>query len=156
MSDIKSLLQRYEEVNAELNKQIAESGTEFVKSLFTEVFKENEGLKVVGIVGYTPSFNDGEACTHSQYTFVGEKGEWGSYDFEDEIGNFEEDFELQDEDGVTTCINDSCKTLSEALDKITSYDEIFTRIYDTNFRIVVSLDDEGNVVVSEGEYDCGY
>lgn len=42
MTDIKALLKQYEEVNAELNKQIKESGTEFIQQLFQDVFDRNQ------------------------------------------------------------------------------------------------------------------
>lgn len=154
MNDIKTLLQQYEEINAELNKRIAENGKVFLEQVFQEIFDRHEGLNVVCIVGYTPSFNDGDPCTHNQYTFVGNTSTWGSIDFVDEIGNFEDDFEYDEEEG--THLNSNCKTLSDVESQVAAYDEIFERVYDTNYRIVVTKDETGKVSVNCDEYYCGY
>ena len=159
MSDIKSLLKQYEQVNAELNKQIRENGNAFIEALFQEVFDQHEGLNVVGIVGWTMGFNDGEACYHQQYTYTGEMqhSSWNnrSYpDFQDESGDFEEDFEYDEEENTT--LNSACLTLAEAKAQITAYDEIIERVYDTNFKIVVTRGEDGKVQVNKDWYDCGY
>ena len=154
MTDIKALLKQYEEVNAELNKQIKESGTEFIQQLFQDVFDRNQGLKVVGVVGWTMGFNDGEACYHQQYTYTGVPG-WKDYpDFYGESGNFEEEFEF--DEGENKHLNSECKTLEQAKSQVEAYDEIIERVFDTNFRIVATLQDDGKVNVSVDEYDCGY
>ncbi len=160
MSDIKSLLKQYEEVNAELSKQISENGNNFIQALFQEVFDNNEGLNVVGIVGWTMGFNDGEACYHQQYTYTGEMREgWmkdGTFfaDFVDESGDFSDEFEF-DED-TNTHLNSDCKTLAQAKSQIEKYDEIIERVYNTNFRIVVTRGEDGKVIVDQDHYDCGY
>ena len=159
MSDIKSLLKQYEEVNAELNKQISENGKAFIEALFQEVFDQHEGLNVVGVVGWTMGFNDGEACYHQQYTYTGEMqhSSWSNRtypDFQDESGWFEEDFEYDEEENTT--LNSGCLTLAEAKAQITAYDEIIERVFDTNFKIVVTRGEDGKVKVNKDYYDCGY
>ena len=159
MSDIKSLLKQYEEVNAELNKQISENGKAFIEALFQEVFDQHEGLNVVGVVGWTMGFNDGEACYHQQYTYTGEMqhSSWSDRiypDFQDESGEFEEDFEYDEEENTT--LNSGCLTLAEAKAQITAYDEIIERVFDTNFKIVVTRGEDGKVKVNKDYYDCGY
>lgn len=160
MSDIKSLLKQYEEVNAELNKQISENGSNFIQALFQEVFDKHEGLNVVGIVGWTMGFNDGEACYHQQYTYTGEMHEgWrkdGTFfaDSVEESGDFSEEFEF-DED-TNTHLNSQCTTLAQAKAEIEKYDEIIERVYDTNFRIVVTRNEDNTVNVDQDYYDCGY
>jgi len=152
--DIKELLAEYERINAELNHQIKENGEEVVKEVFKSIFDEHEGLNVVGIVGWTPEFNDGEPCEHTQSTFVGRT--WGSanyIDFEDEPGNFEEDFELQ-ENG--THLNSNCTTLDKAFEQIKAYEELIQRVYYTDFRLVIKREEGGGVVIHSEEYDCGY
>lgn len=159
MSDIKSLLKQYEEVNAELNKQISENGTKFIESLFQEVFDKHAGLNVVGIVGWTMGFNDGEACYHQQYTFTGDMqhSSWRQCnypDFEDEVGEFAEEFEYDSEEN--THLNINCTTLSQAKVDIEKYDEIIERIFHTNFRIVVTRNEDNTVNVFVDDYYCGY
>lgn len=151
---IKQLMEEYEKVSAALNEKIQQEGEKFMEELFQEVFSQHEGLNVIGIVGYTPSFNDGEPCTHSHYTYTGAKLTYGDYiDFADEVGNFEEDFEYNEEDNDH--INSKCLTLGEAKDQIEAYDEIIERVYDTNFRIVVKRTTDG-VEIEHEEYDPGY
>lgn len=152
-NDIKSLLKQYEQVNKELNKQIKENGNEFVEALFQEIFDQHEGLNFVMIRGYTPGFNDGEPCTHSQNTFVG-ANDYGSYlDFED--------YELYEEFGVEegeteNHVNKDCKTLKEAKAQIEAYDEIIERVFITNFDLKITKSEDGKVKVVEDEYWCGY
>lgn len=153
MSNIKVLMKQYEEVNAELNRQIAANGKEFIAEVFSEIFSKHEGLKLVVIQGWTPGFNDGEPCTHFQETFVG-RDSWGEYlDFED-YEEAAESFEYDEETGEH--INSGCSTLQTAYDEIEVYSELIERVFYTNFIVTISLDEEGEVVVNEDEYCCGY
>ena len=164
MTDIKSLLKQYEEVNAELNKQIAENGKQFLESVFQEIFDQNEGLRLIYIIGWTPGFNDGEPCTHSQESFVGSSHTWSyrgeerlSYDFGDR--ELYEEFDVEFEEGsdkVVKHINSDCKTLDLVSKRVNAYEELVERVYDTNFEIKVTLNSEGKVVVDQDWYDCGY
>lgn len=152
-NDIKSLLKQYEQVNKELNKQIKENGNEFIEALFQEIFDQHEGLNFVLIRGYTPGFNDGEPCTHSQNTFVG-ANDYGSYlDFEDY--ELYEEFGVE-EDDAENHINKDCKTLKEAKAQIEAYDEIIERVFVTNFDLKITKGEDGKVKVVEDEYWCGY
>lgn len=153
-NDIKSLLKQYEQVNKELNKQIEENGETFIQSLFQEIFDQHEGLNFVLIRGYTPGFNDGEPCTHSQNTFVG-ANDYGSYlDFEDY--ELYEEFGVEDEDEPSKHINSACTTLKEAKAQIEAYDEIIERVFVTNFELKITKGEDGKVKVVEDEYWCGY
>ena len=161
MSDIKALLKQYEEVNAELNKQIAENGKQFLESVFQEIFDQNEGLKLIYILGWTPGFNDGEPCTHSQESFVGDSRHVGYlsreyYDFEERELFDEFEVELDEDDNVLSHINSECKTLDRVAKQVSTYEELVERVYNTNFEIKVSLNAEGKVVVDQDWYDCGY
>lgn len=158
-NDIKSLLKQYEQVNKELNKQIKENGNEFIEALFQEIFDQHEGLNFVLIRGYTPGFNDGEPCTHSQETFVG-SGWYASYrerdvyDFEDY--ELYEEFGVEDEDEPSKHINSACTTLKEAKAQIEAYDEIIERVFITNFDLKITKGEDGKVKVVEDDYYCGY
>lgn len=163
MTDIKALLKQYEEVNAELNKQISENGKQFLESVFQEIFDQNEGLKLIYILGWTPGFNDGEPCTHSQESFVGDSHHVGYlnreyYDFDDRelYEEFEVEFDEEDNDAVISHINADCKTLDQVAKQVAAYEELVERVYNTNFEIKVTVDDEGKVVVEQDWYDCGY
>lgn len=159
MSDIKTLLKQYETVNAELNKQIRKNGDKFIQELFQDIFDKHEGLNVIGIIGWTMGFNDGEACYHQQYTYTGDMqhSSWDNRfypDFQDEAGNFEEEFEYDEEEN--THLNSQCQTLDQAKYQVEKYDEIIERIYNTNFRIVITKGEDGKVIVDHDYYDCGY
>lgn len=155
MSDIKTLLKQYEEVNAALNKQIQDNGKEFIQNLFQDVFDQNPGLNFVMIRGWTPAFNDGEPCTHSQETFVG-RVSWGSYqDFSDYELYDEFEVEFDEDDNVIKHANSDCKTLNQVYEQLEAYSEIIERVFDTNFEIQAKLVN-GKVVVTEDEYGCGY
>ena len=161
MSDIKALLKQYEEVNAELNKQIAENGKQFLESVFQELFDQNEGLKLIYILGWTPGFNDGEPCTHSQESFVGDSHHVGYlnreyYDFEERELFDEFGVELDEDDNILSHINSECKTLDRVDKQVSTYEELVERVYNTNFEIKVYLNAEGKVVVDQDWYDCGY
>ncbi len=162
MSDIKTLLKQYEEINAELNKQISENGKQFLESVFQEIFDGNEGLKFILIRGVTPSFNDGEPCTHSQLTFVGFSRVWTwkgeeqiSYDFDDYelFEDFEVEFDQQD--NVISHINSECKTLGDVQSKVDQYEELISRVYETNFELKITLVN-GKVSIDHDWYDPGY
>lgn len=165
MSDIKALLKQYEEVNAELNKQISENGKQFLESVFQEIFDENEGLKLIYIRGWTPGFNDGEPCTHSQESFVGYSQNYyshyrqsnvTSYDFDDYELYEEFDVEFDENDNVVSHVNSECKTLERAKQQVDAYEELIERVYETNFEIKVTLNENGKTVVDHDWYDCGY
>ena len=165
MTDIKALLKQYEEVNAELNKQISENGKQFLESVFQEIFDQNEGLKLIYILGWTPGFNDGEPCTHSQESYVGcsHTWEWGgeqqlSYDFDERelYEEFEVEFDDEDSEKVINHINSGCKTLDQVAKQVAAYEELVERVYNTNFEIKVTVNDDGKVVVDQDWYDCGY
>ncbi len=163
MTDIKTLLKQYEEVNAELNKQIQENGTAFMQSVFQEIFDKNPGLKLVYILGWTPGFNDGEPCTHSQEAYVGSSYQpsWRDqpyYDFDDRelFDEFEVEWDEEDNDKVVSHINSECKTLNDVLAQVNVYDELVERVYNTDFELKIHLNDAGKVVVDHDWYDCGY
>lgn len=166
MTDIKALLKQYEEVNAELNKQIQENGNAFITQVFQEIFDQNEGLKYIHIIGWTPGFNDGEPCTHSQESAVGSSHTYYSnyygrdvvsHDFEDR--EWFDEFEVKFSEGSNTVvshINSGCKTLDRVAKQVSAYDELIERVFNTNFELKISTDDNGKVVVDEEYYNCGY
>lgn len=163
-NNIKELLKTFEEVNKELNAQIAANGKEFIKSVFQEIFDQHKGLKLIKIIGWTPGFNDGEPCTHSQETVVGKSHTWTyrgdphiSYDFGDREMYEEFDVEFaEDGDTVLSHINSDCETLDAVASQVVVYEELVERVFDTNFDIEFRLEEDGSVSVSVDDYDCGY
>lgn len=157
LQNIEKILSEYEAAKVALNNALKENGKKCIEEVFTKIFKEHEGLNYVMIIGETPSFNDGEPCTHSQETYVGDIG-WGEYfDYENFDDCYYEEFEHSEvEDGIKTNINSKCTTLKEAKAKISCFDEIIERVYDTNFIIKVTRSTDGSAEVDVDEYDCGY
>lgn len=50
---------------AEVRKQLMAQASEKVKDDFKEFFSQNPEVTAIGIVGYTPFFNDGDPCYYS-------------------------------------------------------------------------------------------
>lgn len=154
LQNIEKVLADYTAANRALNAALKENGKKCIEELFTKIFNEHEGLNLVIIQGSTPSFNDGDVCSHSQNTLVGKVG-WGKYfDYEDH--SYEEEFEHEEDDGVKTNINSRCGTLKQAYEQITNFDEIIARVFDTNFLITASRNKDGSVSVDVDDYECGY
>lgn len=152
------LIEDYNRVNTELNKELHANGKEFFKAFFQQLFNEHTGLNKIAILGWTPGFNDGEPCTHSSEVFVG-RSRYNSPDYEDysEVGAFftdNEDYEYGD--GLGENPNALCTTLTEVYEKIWNFDDIIERVYDTNFIIKAFRGEDGVAVVEIDEYDCGY
>lgn len=164
-TDIKSLLQRYEQVNKELNEALRENGQSFIESLFKDIFDRHPGVNKLCIMGYTPYFNDGDACTHSAEYFSGVTGNYNGrtyFDFDDYSVACEfmtKDLTEDDDDdnalGLTPNGTDN-KVLKSAKAAMEAYDEIFTRQYDTNFFITAVRNEDGTVTVEDEYYNPEY
>lgn len=166
MNNITQLLEEFNRVNRELNAQIAEHGENFLKELFTMLFNKYPDLKKAAVLGWTPSFNDGDACTHSSEFFTGvhRKITWRSeggiyFDYED-YGTVQEAF-LTGPDGMElnemeTYGQADSEQLQQAKAELIQYSDIFERLYDTNFLVIASLQEDGTVYVDHDYYDPGY
>lgn len=77
--------------NEVLENAIEEAGKEAVlEELFRRAFALAPGCRAATVVGYTPSFNDGDACEHGQVVFTGIQSQYSGeryWDWSDEIGN---------------------------------------------------------------------
>lgn len=164
--DIKALLKKYEEANKELNAALRESGNQFIEALFTDIFERHPGVNKLAVLGWTPSFNDGDICSHSSEFFSGVISNYrGSRcidaddysDVNDWFENVEED-EL--EDGTVRLFQKNTtednKVLSSAKSALQAFEEIFERVYYTNFLVKAARLSDGTVIVEHEEYDPGY
>lgn len=167
-TDIKSLLQRYEQVNKELNDALHENGQQFIESLFKDIFDRHPGVNRLCILGSTPYFNDGDACTHSAEYFSGAHSMYSGkkyYDYDeystacefmtDGLNESDDDNE-ENELGLTPNTTDDNKILKSAKAAMEAYDEIFTRQYDTNFIIKATRNEDGTVTVEDEYYNPEY
>lgn len=168
----KNILKLIEEMNAQvaaLKKQVTEQGIEGLQELGKEVFDQVEGLKKFVIVGYTPVFNDGEPCYHSSFYGFGNYsyGEhWrdkGSYYVSgDEVAdheNWEEFFEIDEFPTYPEPIvyaNSGVKDSDLAFKLIGQLDDVCEMLFNTNYEVRFTLNEDGSVTVDQDDYDCGY
>jgi|SRR6478609_2323147 len=151
-------MNKFEEYKMHLEaiKSLVKSdGEAMVKGFFETLFAENKDLDMVLVYGYTPGFNDGEPCTHSQYSnFDGEEIN-GTVDLWDivDIDEDEDDWEEALENINSKLSRDNMQKIEYAIDKI---DDLLERVYDTNFYILARRIEDGTIVLTVGEYDCGY
>jgi hypothetical protein len=149
----------------DLRKFVDTNKRELLKSLVDELAKI-EGFNKLIIKGYTPGFNDGDACTHSSDTYYvctqkryndfGELSEYGigiSYFLtgDDEI----EDEDLRDWEGFDS-INTYSEEDSESVDYLVGYiDYLVEEIHYTNYIVYVDLTGD-EPKITEDDYYCGY
>lgn len=142
--------EKLSEAKSELDKFVSHSGAENVlKVLFKPLFDKNPDLNILGYVGTTPSFNDGEPCTHYGQFFTGLDN-----DFLHETGGFEEDFEYDEDEG--THLNSECINLDSVSEEGSAFENIIEDFYGTNYKIVVKRKENGEITVLQDYYDPGY
>lgn len=161
-NDINQLIDDYKRINEELNRKLQEHGTTFFVSLFQKLFDENPGLNKMAVLGWTPGFNDGEPCTHSSNVYVGitytySSGTYADYsDYDELVEFFEEDIDENGEAKEAINPNLECETLRQVKQILDSFEDIFERVYHTNFIIKVTRDEDGSACVDVDDYDCGH
>lgn len=168
---------------ADMNKQMAAlkrdvllQGKGGLAEVAKDVFNEVEGLKKFVILGYTPSFNDGEPCTHSSVYGFGDyhwtesyKRDGTYYIDTDEVGEreeFVEFFELEEvdlyeettnpQDSPIVYANSGVVDAKKAYKLIGALDDVCEMLYDTNYVVYFTLNEDGSVDVEQDDYDCGW
>lgn len=121
---------------------INEHGSDIIKEIVTELGIKHAGLTTGMIVGYTPEWNDGEACEHSTDIQIGYIDEDCATDFMD----LPEDYEFNN------LTRDDSRAIEKELDLV---DVILQEIYGTNYRFGFTIVD-GTVTIKHEEYYCGY
>lgn len=151
-----------------------------INEVLSTVFRECPGVNLILMYGYTPGFNDGEPCTHSQSTVVDAYGfceeETAStflgtnkYDdeemYEEEKKAFEEKYgvTLPSEGYHTWDFRDGEKTPTpeqeqqmRAHDLLNNMSDVFQSQYYTNWKLVIARTGEDTFVLDKDEYDCGW
>ncbi|QXO11303.1 hypothetical protein pEaSNUABM19_00157 [Erwinia phage pEa_SNUABM_19] len=122
-------------------------------------------VKTIGIIGYTPGFNDGEPCTHSSYSFFDDFGELIELsDYNSEVlscFNIPEDVLDEDESDIYDWISDNTSLKLTSADRqlgnaiMSDLEALAEDIWYTDFIIMVDLS-ENTPVVKHIEYQCGY
>lgn len=151
--------------NSTLSDFINTNKNELLRSVVADLSKI-EGFNKLIVKGYTPGFNDGDACTHSseafyactqkRYNDFGELSEYGigiAY-FLSGIDDLEDD-ELRDWEGFDS-INTYSMEDSERVEKLVNYiDYLIEEIYYTNYIVYIDCTNEEPTITYD-EYWCGY
>ena len=139
---------------------------ELLQSVLTEL-KRVEGFNKLIIKGYTPGFNNGDACTHSSepYYSCTQRSRWNDFSELSEYGigiayflsngEVEDDEELCEWEGFDL-INTYSPDENEKVDGLVGYvDYLIEEIYHTNYIVYIDLTGE-EPKVDHDYYDCGH
>lgn len=175
MTDLKVVLQQFQESERALSAAIRENGDAFIESLFRSIFDKYPSVKKLLTIGSTPYFNDGDLCTHSSEYFSGVAStySWSSnpsqlhYDYEDyndaetfflevhpdDRDDEDEDADQPNLDAITGLINEEAVGAKAMMEE---FDTIFERIYGTNYIVSAVRLANGEIEVKNDDYDPGY
>lgn len=160
----------------ELQQAVATFATLHKDAILAEclasAFKVNSDIKAILIKGYTPGFNDGEPCTHTQYTVIDGTDIVESVSENDELSAFilgydsyeemEDDLEEKGLDRDEALANLELPgfgyQISREVDSgMESMNDVLEEVMGTNWCILAVLNDDGEVkTVVDEYYDCGY
>lgn len=127
-------------------------------SVVEEIIRKNDNVKLLICTGYTPGFNDGEPCEHSQSWDINyledfyedDEEEW--YDQLEGIG-----FPLDKVGGVilNKLPEIPWQEANKIIKPIYSVEDSLTRKHGTDFRVYFFMKD-GKLTRVHEDYDCGY
>lgn len=112
-----------------------------ILSEIASILVNTDGANVIVIQGATPSFNDGDPCTHSQGVYINYLNEYGESCDEDEVGSV-----------YPVTYSDAILRAFRVLDSMGSAIE---DVFGTNWQITIKRDG-GSVTWDKDDYDCGY
>ncbi len=131
------------QIEAARKRQRAE-GKQLFERYVGALFEENPQLKSIVLLGSTPSFNDGEPCTHSMDIVL----------TKEDANDYGVDEDLEDENVELT--PELSKAQAKAIrDALFKFEEVLEEIYDTNWRLTI-LRKNGKVKIEQDDYDCGH
>ena len=150
--------------NYELGSFVSDKKKELIMDIAKEL-KSIPGMNKIIIKGYTPGFNDGDACVHSSEVYYNKR-----YDFS-ELAEYEisglaeflgapEEF-VYEEEGLYNWdeINSVNTYAEEDSDKIKKFanllDDLIESIYDTDYIVFIDLTTD-EPTIKHDYYDCGY
>lgn len=179
MNQISQLLNQYQESARALREHLRQDGKRKLEEYLTEVFATHEGFNKAAIIGYTPSFNDGEPCEHSQEVYTGAVKR-GIYTWRNNSPYISVDFSEREDEGLTAFFvgedeelpddedlvameaivaklpNLTCETIEEVEGILNGLEDVFRQVFETNFILKIEKGENGNVTIDVEEYDCGY
>lgn len=108
-----------------------------IDDVLTAIFEEISTVNRIRIQGWTMGFNDGDPTYHQQAISVGGDDE---YDL----------LEEEERDEVDEVLAEKAASL------LSSLEEDFEIVYDTDWTLDIIRDEGGGYTVSHSDYDCGY
>ena len=149
-----------------LDKFTQDNKKELINVVANEL-KQIPGINKIIIKGYTPGFNDGDACTHSSepYYSCTQRSQWNDFSELAEYGigiayflsngEIEDDEDLHEWDGFDS-INTYAVEDEDKVSELVGYLEyLIEETYYTNYIVYIDLTGDEPTVDQE-EYYCGY
>ena len=155
-----NLLSQYTTLKKSVEDFVEEHKDVLVSEVLKQAFQENPEVDYFMVTGYTPSFNDGDACTHTMYvvTDAGELHEncqdtesfmlalMPNYCEDDDLYEVFEEFELKDV---------GYEVWNAVDDTLTPFTDLLEEVLGSGWKILAVRDGE-NVKFEIEDYDCGY
>lgn len=150
MTDIKAKLET-------LRSRYEADSKDLFNEFIDQVFQENPELHRIVVRGWTPGFNDGDPCVHSQDVMVSTS----SFPYHGEgehLFTYEEGYKFtgspDERREVNADLDDNVAGEIEAI--LHGFEDYLYRIYNSNWVIEWRRQDNGHVGYSKDEYQCGY
>lgn len=157
--DTNKIVERIAAMNEKI-KEVREQSQSEIRDLLMEslqtVKETYPNLQFVGLTGHTPSFNDGEECTHTHRVYVSNNGGYSDIaEYYECIRG--EDFEYNKLPPHIKCINANLnKNDAKKVETLfMGLDDIFEQAFGTDWNIEIDFTGE-RVTLTHDEYDCGY
>lgn len=122
-----------------------------ILSIMARLINDLSGVTSIEVCGYTPGFNDGDPCRHSQMdpnVNVINSNEYHDRRYDSRKSDFDPSIypaEMVD-DETYSLIASICDGMSD----------MFEDAFDTDFSVVVWRNENDNFAHEVGRYDCGY
>jgi hypothetical protein len=159
-----NVIERAAKMKALRDQQKAEAEVAFV-GFVNAVFAEFPALNRVVVRGYTPSFNDGDPCTHSHEVYLTfedfcELNEYEIEEGEDRVvryNGYTHEYEFIDGVDQTAFNVDLAEEHAELIKRAFGvFDEAIEDIFNTDFLLTWTRRDDASVAFEKGDYECGY
>lgn len=167
-----SKLQEYKKLQKAVSAFVAAHKDEIFADALAGAFSVNPGIKAILINGYTPGFNDGDPCTHTQYSII------ESDELKDHVRDSEEMTALllgfESEEAMDLELEEKGLDVEDALDGLDlgdfEYDvyrevdshlegieDLLYEVMGTDWQILAVRMADGSIkTVTNEYYDCGY
>jgi len=108
-------------------------------------------LTEIVVKGYTPGFNDGEPCTHSQMSpHINGVDEYGDRDDEDDSDSDGDNNEVAE---IKEISNENREIVASEVNRLSGALE---SLFGTNWKITIKRQEDGTISWEQEDYDCGY